>query len=454
MLNRVCSVFVKLTVVTMLVVTVGATGCSSGGTSGTTGGTTGTTGGTTSFAGATGTTGGSISTIGITGGGGLIATGGATFIGGVSGTGGVTATGGTQIVTGGTTESGGVARTGGSPTAGGTGGGGDATGGANTSGRTSSIGGMATGGVGGPGTGGITTTGGNRATGGSASTGGVLATGGVKGGATSNRDAGADTPDAAIVDAGAPDSPADAGPGDGGTAFSCGSNTSPPPSVAVGGVTYNLNWSDEFNAATLDTTHWNSAATWCCGQGTNLPQNAYLNGGCLELKAGQSTGGGYTSGWVDTQGKYTFTRGYVEIRARLPKGQGMWPALWMDEVSGNPAAEFDIMEMLGNDPTTIYQTNHLWPSGGGAGTQVHQCTFKGPDFSAGFHVFGFQIQATQITWYVDGAQTCTTNQGVNTNPVYLMLNTAVGGVGSWPGAPDQSTVFPNYLDVDYVRVYQ
>jgi beta-glucanase (GH16 family) len=222
----------------------------------------------------------------------------------------------------------------------------------------------------------------------------------------------------------------------------------------VGGVTYSLNWSDEFNATALDSTHWNNTATWCCGQGTNLAQNAYLTGGCLELKAAQTAGGGYTSGWVDTQGKYTFTRGYVEIRARLPKGQGMWPALWMDEASGNPAAEFDIMEMLGNAPTTIFETNHLWPSGGGAGTQVHQCTFKGPDFSAGFHVFGFQIQATQITWYVDGAPTCTTNQGVNANPVYLMLNTAVGGAGSWPGAPDQTTVFPNTMDIDYVRVYQ
>ena len=108
----------------------------------------------------------------------------------------------------------------------------------------------------------------------------------------------------------------------------------------------------------------------------------------------------------------------------------MWPALWMDEVSGNLAAELDILEMLGNAPTTIYETNHLWPSDGGPGTQVHQCTFKGPDFSADFHVFGLQLQATQITWYVDGAQTCTTTQGVNVNPVFLMLNTAVGGVGS------------------------
>ena len=244
----------------------------------------------------------------------------------------------------------------------------------------------------------------------------------------------------------------DAGSADSG-ATGCGAGGGPAASVTVGGVAYSLNWHDEFDGTTLDSSHWSATATWCCGQGTNVPQNAYLSGGCLELKAAKS-GSSYTSGWVDTQGKYTFTRGYVEIRARLPKGQGMWPALWMDEVSGNPFAEFDILEMLGNDSTTIYETNHTWPQGGGSGTQVHQCTDHGPDFSAGFHVFGFLIEATKITWYVDGTQTCSTTQGINTNPVFLMMNTAVGGVGSWPGAPNSSTVFPNAMDVDYVRVYE
>ena len=386
--------------------------------------------------------------------GGVEASGGGDGTGGLSAAGGVQATAdalatesakGGEVVTGGISTAGGTVGAGGMPGSGGMPrtGGVAGTGGQAPTGGTGDTGGTRA-------SGGAIGVGGTHASGGSIGSGGVVATGGI----TGNRDAGAATADAAIVDTGAADSPADTGTTDGSTTFSCGSNTLPPASVTVGGITYNLNWNDEFNTAALNASHWNSAATWCCGQGTNLSQNAYLSGGCLELEAARATGGGYTSGWIDTQDKYTFTRGYVEIRARMPKGQGMWPALWMDEVSGNPAAEFDIMEMLGNDPTTIYQTNHLWPSGGGAGTQVHQCTFKGPDFSAGFHVLGFQVQATQITWYVDGAQTCTTSQGINTNPVYLMLNTAVGGVGSWPGAPDQSTVFPNYLDIDYVRVYQ
>jgi hypothetical protein len=336
-------------------------------------------------------------------------------------------------------------------------GGSAATGGVRSTGGMTATGDVSSTGAGGSrttgsasGTGGASSTGGSRGTGGSTGTGGKAA----MGGATGKPDSGFDAADVAIADVGGSDSPMDTGASEAAVELACGSTALPPASVTVGGVSYSLNWSDEFYGTALDTTHWNNAATWCCGQGTNLAQNAYVTGGCLELKAAQATVGGYTSAWVDTQGKYTFTRGYIEIRARLPKGQGMWPALWMDEASGNPAAEFDIMEMLGNAPTTIYETNHLWPSGGGSGTQVHQCTFKGPDFSAGFHVFGFQIQATQITWYVDGAQTCTTNQGINVNPVYLMLNTAVGGPGSWPGAPDPTTVFPNTMDIDYVRVYQ
>lgn len=220
----------------------------------------------------------------------------------------------------------------------------------------------------------------------------------------------------------------------------------------MGGVTYQLTWNDEFNASAIDTTQWSLAADWCCGQGTNLSQNSYLTGGCLELETNQSSNGGYTSAWVDTQGKFDFRRGYIEIRARLPTGQGLWPGLWLDEeqTGSTPYAEFDILELLGNDPTTIYETNHLWP----AGIQVHQCVFTGTDFSGAFHVFGFQIQASQITWYVDGAETCTSTQGINTNPVYIMFDNSVGGVGSWPGAPNANTVFPSYLDIDYVRVYE
>jgi beta-glucanase (GH16 family) len=222
--------------------------------------------------------------------------------------------------------------------------------------------------------------------------------------------------------------------------------------VMVGGVSYALGWHDEFDGTSLDTSRWNVAATWCCGQGVNQPQNSYLEGGCLRLEAAKQ-GNGYTTGWVDTQGKLQLTRGYVEIRARLPKGQGMWPALWMDETVSNPFAEYDIMEMLGNDPTTIYETSHLWTQGSPNGTQVHQCTAHATDFSAGFHVFGLQLQASKVTWYVDGVATCSTDQGINSHPVFLMMNTAVGGAGSWPGPPDATTVFPNTMDVDYVRVY-
>jgi len=263
--------------------------------------------------------------------------------------------------------------------------------------------------------------------------------------------------DAGLSRADSAASPSDAGaPEASSISYDCGSSASPVFSLTIGGIGYQLTWNDEFNGTALDSANWNvSDGGWCCGVGPNLPQNVSLGGGCLVLRSDRTNGGtGYSSAWVDTQGKFQWTRGYIEIRAQLPKGQGMWPALWTDEIGGNPMAEFDILEMLGNVPSTVYETNHLWPQDGGPGTQVHQCTFSGPDFSAGFHVFGFQMQPSAVTWYIDGAQTCATTQGVNSNPVYLMVNTAVGGAGSWPGAPDSTTVFPNFMDVDYVRVYE
>jgi beta-glucanase (GH16 family) len=255
------------------------------------------------------------------------------------------------------------------------------------------------------------------------------------------------------VEAGGSDAHGDA---DAALAFTCGSSSPAPSSVTIGGVDYKLTWSDEFNAPTLDTTKWNvSDGGWCCGVGPNLPENVRINSGCLELRATATDGGtGYSSAWVDTLSKFEWTRGYVEIRARLPKGQGMWPALWMDELVSNPFAEFDILEELGNDPTTLYESNHLWMQGSSTATLNDGCHFSGPDFSAAFHVFGFQMQAAQVTWYVDGVQKCVDTQGINSNDMYLMMNTAVGGPGSWPGPPDSTTVFPNTMDIDYARIYE
>ncbi len=145
---------------------------------------------------------------------------------------------------------------------------------------------------------------------------------------------------------------------------------------------------------------------------------------------------------------------------KLPRGQGMWPAFWMlgtdiGSVGWPNSGEIDIMENVGFEPRTVHGTIHgpgYSGSGGiGAGYGI------GDDFANAFHVFAVDWSPNKITWSVDGTvyQTRTPadlggNRWVFDHPFFLILNLAVGGY--WPGDPDGSTVFPQQLVVDYVRV--
>jgi beta-glucanase (GH16 family) len=111
--------------------------------------------------------------------------------------------------------------------------------------------------------------------------------------------------------------------------------------------------------------------------------------------------------------------------------------------------EIDIMELLGSDPTTYYMSQH-WGAPTSPGLAAWQYT--GPDFSAGFHTFAVEWQPGVIRWLLDGQVLVTSTYNVPDVPMYLILNTAVGG--NWPGNPTDQTVFPQYHDVDYVRVYR
>jgi beta-glucanase (GH16 family) len=165
--------------------------------------------------------------------------------------------------------------------------------------------------------------------------------------------------------------------------------------------------------------------------------------------SGQPTTYNYASGEVDTHGKFSFQYGYVEWRAQVPAGQGLWPALWLLPADGSWPPEIDALEVLGNDPATAYFTNYP-PSGNSCAHALH-----GADLSAAPHVFGVNWQPTGITWYVDGAAVarCTTaDGGISAKPMYLVMNLAVGG--SWPGAPSASTPFPARMTIDWVRVWQ
>ena len=234
-----------------------------------------------------------------------------------------------------------------------------------------------------------------------------------------------------------------------------------------------LVWSDEFNPKTLNANNW----TYESGGGgwgnneleyyTNSSNNLFLTGGYLVIEARKETMGSYnyTSARIKTQDKKTFTFGRIDIRAKLPKGQGLWPALWMlgnnitQSGYGWPACgEIDIMELVGNDPAKGDGTVHWGVAGGSHYYIGGNHSLATGDFSGSFHVFSLQWDDSKMTFLVDDEAYYTANKNdIGTNfpfdkPFFFIMNVAVGG--NWPGSPNSSTTFPQRMIVDYVRVFQ
>jgi beta-glucanase (GH16 family) len=234
-----------------------------------------------------------------------------------------------------------------------------------------------------------------------------------------------------------------------------------------------LVWSDEFLGKTLDNGSW-TCETGGSGWGnneleyyTNSLNNSFLTGGYLVIEARKETMGSnnYTSARIISKDKKTFTYGRIDIRAKLPKGQGIWPALWMlgNNISqqgfGWPACgEIDIMELLGHEPSKVYGTVHWGISGQGSTHIGGNTTLATGDFSGSFHVFSLQWNTSKLTFLVDDVAFFTANKtdvGANypfDKPFFFIMNVAVGG--NWPGNPNTSTTFPQRMLVDYVRVFQ
>ena len=152
--------------------------------------------------------------------------------------------------------------------------------------------------------------------------------------------------------------------------------------------------------------------------------------------------------------------GRIDIRAKMPKGQGIWPALWMlganiDQVSWPSCGEIDIMELVGHEPEITHGTVHYNENGhrftGGA-----RALTEG-DLSDQFHVYSIVWERDKITWYLDNfeyfnfTRSQTTNYPFNA-PFFFIMNIAIGG--NWPGNPDNTTVFPQEMVVDYIRVFE
>lgn len=234
-----------------------------------------------------------------------------------------------------------------------------------------------------------------------------------------------------------------------------------------------LAWSDEFSGKTLNTGNW-IYETGGSGWGNNELEyytsslnNSFLTGGYLVIEARKETmsSNNYTSARIKTEDKMTFTYGRIDIRAKLPKGQGLWPAIWMlgNNISqpgyGWPACgEIDIMELLGQNSQNVYGTVHWGISGQGSTHIGGNYTISTGDFSSSFHVFSLQWDTTRLTFLVDDVAYFTANKTDVSGdypfdkPFFFIMNVAVGG--NWPGNPNSSTTFPQRMVVDYVRVFQ
>ena len=237
---------------------------------------------------------------------------------------------------------------------------------------------------------------------------------------------------------------------------------------------YKLVWNDEFEGDHLSANNWvyeiGDGCPHLCGWGNNelqyyRSQNATVEGGVLTIEARKEAAGNrqYTSARIKTQGKRSFQYGRIDIRALLPEGQGIWPALWMlgnniQSVGWPKCGEIDIMEMIGGGAgrdNRVYGTLH-WDFNG----HIHTgggYTLPSGTFSDEYHVFTIIWEEESIKWYVNDIKfheiDITLHHMTEFHErFFFIFNVAVGG--NWPGSPDDTTVFPQQMKVDYVRVFQ
>jgi len=268
---------------------------------------------------------------------------------------------------------------------------------------------------------------------------------------------------------------------------------------------WKLVWSDEFEGKEIDRSKWDfdlgngfydyNAKQWINGWGneelqyyTREPENAFVKEGLLHIKAIKESihNCGYTSARMKTRkrdGSALFNQCYgkFEFRAKLPTGKGVWPALWMlpqsDKYGTWPSSgEIDVLEARGQEPNKILGTLHFgsrWPANA---HKENNLLLPNNGTIADFHTYAIEWEPGEIRWLLDGKQFAAqsfwwssskvaANKGLQPTkeedlnawpapfdqPFYLVMNVAVGG--KFLGNPDNTTLFPAEMLVDYVRVY-
>jgi len=258
-------------------------------------------------------------------------------------------------------------------------------------------------------------------------------------------------------------------------AVACAESSTPgapmpaPPAKPPAGFV--LAFSDEFETpGSLDPAKWGYEIGYIRNDEkqfyTSRSENVRAEGGNLVIEARKEAyqGYGYTSASVNTLGRFEFLYGRVEVRAKLPTGNGSWPAIWMlgtniQQVDWPACGEIDIMENVGFDPLRIHASVHTAAYNHSIGThKTASVVIANP--ADDFHVYAMEWSKDRIEVFLDGQKYFTfRNEGTGTRawpfdkPQYLLVNLAIGG--GWGGQRGiDDGLFPKRYIVDYVRVYR
>lgn len=282
--------------------------------------------------------------------------------------------------------------------------------------------------------------------------------------------------------------------------------------LASASTEWQLIYNEDFDGNALDRSIWHNEVN-CYGGGNNELQcytdgnhNVFVDDGHLIIEARQESFSGpahfddspeydprdqsvtrdYTSARIRTKHALDIQYGRVEVRAKLPQGQGLWPAIWMlpteNRYGGWPhSGEIDIMEAVNLNSqradNLIYGTLHYGDTSPN-NSYTHTKTSLVSEPWADFHEYAIEWEQNEIRWFIDGTHYATqrpanqdqigwftvpraagyepkpTSEGGMpfNHPFHLILNVAVGG--NWPGEVGDNTLFPQRMEIDYVRVYE
>ncbi len=244
------------------------------------------------------------------------------------------------------------------------------------------------------------------------------------------------------------------------------------------GLEWKVAWSDEFDSDSIDVNNWNFQVVdaghfndeW--QRYTDSSDNVYIENNHMVIKAVHESDvhgmDQYSSARLHTANKYSFKYGKIAARMKLPEGEGIWPAFWMlgtniDENGGDTpwpqSGEIDILELYGSKDDAVIEANAHYADESGSHGMMGAASFKLEQgkFADAFHIFELEWDETRIAWLVDGEQFA--SMPISSDELsefrkeyFILLNVAVGGTHA--GRPDTTSTFPQYMYVDWVRVYK